>query len=193
MVREKIPIIYILSTGRSGSTLLDLLLGAHPQVWTIGEVHNIPWELRDPQKPCGCRTPVADCNFWREVVSKVPLMLGDYPIDYFREKNRSGRAVRWPHMLNLVKGKVGGKWHQAAEEYGYRNAQLFQTILQMAEEYKSNSIFWLVDASKDPYRLLWLQSSGLFDLRVIHLVKDPRAFVFSMTKNNLPKGKKKGF
>ena len=28
-------VIYILSNGRSGSTLLDLLLGAHPRLWTL--------------------------------------------------------------------------------------------------------------------------------------------------------------
>src|SRR5205807_4863009 len=37
--------------------------------------------------------------------------------------------------------------------------------------------------SKSPYRLLWLKETGQFDVRVIHLVKDPRAFVYSTCKN----------
>jgi hypothetical protein len=41
---------------------------------------------------------------------------------------------------------------------------------------------WVVDASKDAYRLSWLRASGMFDLRVVHLVRDPRAFVHAMTK-----------
>ena len=57
---------------------------------------------------------------------------------------------------------------------------------QAAEDEVHGPIHWLVDASKGPYRLSWLQSSGLFNLRVIHLVKDPRAFVYSMTKPYLP-------
>ena len=42
----------------------------------------------------------------------------------------------------------------------------------------------MVDNSKDPYRLFWLQHSGYFKTRALHLVKDPRAFVYSMTKDD---------
>ena len=41
---------------------------------------------------------------------------------------------------------------------------------------KGDQVQWLVDASKSVYRLLWLRETGLFDVRVIHLVKDPRTF-----------------
>ena len=47
-----------------------------------------------------------------------------------------------------------------------------------------DGVKWLVDASKDPYRLAYLAESGQFDLRVVHLVKDPRAFVHSMTRTD---------
>src|SRR5262249_39743105 len=49
-------------------------------------------------------------------------------------------------------------------------------------EIKGPQVKWLVDASKNPYRLLWLKQSAAFNLRVIHLVKDPRAFVYSISK-----------
>ena len=88
--------------------------------------------------------------------------------------------------MDVLKGRVGGRWGQTAEEYGRLNAQYFEAVWQSASKLADRPIHWLVDASKDPYRLLWLQASGLFDLRVIHLVKDPRAFVFSMTRAHLP-------
>ncbi|MFO8100170.1 MAG: hypothetical protein R6T83_11200 [Salinibacter sp.] len=44
---------------------------------------------------------------------------------------------------------------------------------------------WLVDASKDPYRLLWLHRSGLFNLKVFHLVKHPCGFAYSVTKDRI--------
>ena len=52
-----------------------------------------------------------------------------------------------------------------------------------AEKCSGNKVRFLVDASKDPYRLLWMAASDCFDLHVIHLVKDPRAFVHSMTRS----------
>ena len=45
---------------------------------------------------------------------------------------------------------------------------------------KGDQVQWLVDASKSVYRLLWLRETGLFDVRVIHLVKDPRVRALDM-------------
>ncbi|MCH8010903.1 MAG: hypothetical protein IIA61_02980 [Candidatus Marinimicrobia bacterium] len=42
----------------------------------------------------------------------------------------------------------------------------------------------VVDASKDPYRLFWFSRTEEFDLYVIYLTKNPRTFVYSMTKSN---------
>jgi hypothetical protein len=64
-------------------------------------------------------------------------------------------------------------------------------VQQTATELQGTDICWLVDASKDPYRLFWLQKSGLFDLRVIHLLKNPQAFVYSMIKRELPQARRK--
>jgi hypothetical protein len=70
------------------------------------------------------------------------------------------------------------------QEYGRKNVQYFEAVRAEAEERSGTDIEWLVDNSKDPYRLFWLQHSGMFRTRAIHLVKDPRAFVYSMTKDD---------
>lgn len=72
----------------------------------------------------------------------------------------------------------------AMRSYGQLNARYLRVVQTHAESLLGHPIAWTVDASKDPYRLFWLLESGNFDLRVIHLVKDPRAFVFSMVKTN---------
>jgi hypothetical protein len=68
----RLPLVYILSNGRSGTTLLDLLLGAHPRVWTVGEVQNLPWEMRYPRAPCGCGNPVQESPFWAPILHDIP-------------------------------------------------------------------------------------------------------------------------
>jgi hypothetical protein len=188
---DKIPVIYILSSGRSGSTLLDMLLGLHPQIWTLGEAQLLPWEVRINKLPCGCGENIKDCAFWQPLITRIPLSDGDYPIDYFRERHTGGKALRWSQLPDILRRTPSEAKLNGVHEYGALNAQYFREVWQSVEEQSGGSLSWLVDASKDVYRLFWMQQSGHFDLRIIHLVKDPRAFVYSMTKRNLPHARKK--
>lgn len=179
---QQIPIIYILSNGRSGSTLLDLLLGAHPSIWTLGEAQVLPWDLRRKDAPCGCGVLLSDCPFWSPLVPDMAIEQGTIPLHYFRESPGGGKALRPKEIISLVSGMTDRSRDLAIAEYGSLNARLFALVSQAAEASRNGSITWLVDASKDPYRLAWLHRSGKFDIRVIHLMKDPRAFVYSSTK-----------
>jgi len=183
---NKIPIIYILSNGRSGSTLLDLVLGSSPNAWTLGEAQILPWDCVENRNPCGCGLPVQECEFWQTVSPNIPLFKGAYPIEYFRIPERTGKVIRWKLLGDLLTGRVSQHSYKAVEEYGELNAQYFKAVLEEAQKRKGSSVKWLVDPSKDPYRLFWLQQSGYFDIRVIHLTKHPQAFVYSMVKRELP-------
>lgn len=99
--------------------------------------------------------------------------------------------LRWRLLPELWHGAISShQIQQEIKEYGRVNAEYFSIVREAAEE-RGYRIKWLVDASKDVYRLYFLQASGLFDIRVIHLTKDPRAFVYSMIKRWLPDGKRK--
>jgi hypothetical protein len=179
-----IPVIYILSSGRSGSTLLDLLLGTHPDIWTLGEAQILPWEVKENRLPCGCGSNITACKFWRPILPQMPLGESDYPIEYFRESHTGGRAIRWAHVYDIIRHNPSGHWQAGVAAYGAINAEYFSLVKSAVERQMNRPISWLVDASKDIYRLFWLQQSSLFDLRIIHLTKDPRAFVYSMTKGS---------
>lgn len=188
---DRVPVIYVLSSGRSGTTLLDLLLGSASRAWTVGEAQLLPWELREERAPCGCGRPVDECPFWRQVRAEAPLGEGPYPIEHFRESYGAGQVLRWRLLPDLLRGKVGGPRRRSAAAYGRVNADYLRAVRQEAEALSGRSIRWLVDASMDPYRLLWLQDSGRFELRVIHLTKAPPAFVYSMVRNRLPGGRRR--
>lgn len=182
---KKIPLIYILSSGRSGSTLLDILLGLHTDIWTMGEVQILPIEIREDRQPCGCGESVLRCDFWSPILAETSLNQDNYPIDYFREQHTGGKAVRLAHIFDMLFLQKPSNSHQTGTlQYATANHQCLSTIKQRATAYRKAEISWLVDSSKDVYRLFWLNSSNLFDIRVIFLTKDPRAFVYSMTKNN---------
>lgn len=59
-------VIYIVGMGRSGSTLLDLLLDAHSNVRSLGGVRRMTRALHGTDCACGA-APQIECEFWRDV------------------------------------------------------------------------------------------------------------------------------
>src|SRR5687767_4695914 len=56
---------YILAASHSGSTLLAMLLGAHPQACTAGELKGARGSS-DTYR-CSCGEPIRDCGFWKRI------------------------------------------------------------------------------------------------------------------------------
>lgn len=70
-------LIYIVSTKHSGSTLLDLVIGSIPEVFSAGEALYLPYQLlrtRDsnglPDQPyiCSCLKSFKECKVWQGVI-----------------------------------------------------------------------------------------------------------------------------
>ena len=64
---DSVKVLFIGGSGRSGSTVVERLLGALPGVCNVGEVV-LMWErglLRGER--CGCGVPLPQCPFWCEV------------------------------------------------------------------------------------------------------------------------------
>jgi hypothetical protein len=182
---SSIPVIYILSTGRSGSTLLDLLLNVHSEMWTLGELDVFRHELCGENRPCGCGRTLQKCPFWSSVIPDLPLQ-NPINVDYFRETYNAGRVLRFPHVLDIIRGSVNPKRQDEADQFADVNANVLRAIKRGAQNFTDEKIEFVVDASKDVYRLFWLQRSPQLDLWILHLTKDPRGFVFSNLKDNPP-------
>jgi hypothetical protein len=180
----RIPLVYVLSNGRSGSTLLELLLGNHPRAWTVGEFQVLPHDLEHETATCGCGARTSECAFWSEVLHGAELVNERADLTQFRATRNHGKVLRREHLSDLLSGAVARTRQGRAAAYGELNHALLQRVRAAATQRRGTDVEWLVDASKDPYRLLWLADSGRFDLRVVHLIKDPRAFVHSMTRGD---------
>lgn len=55
-------VVFIIGIGRSGSTLLDLMLGSHPRAFSLGEISKLPEFVRRGKKLCVRE----DSTFWEE-------------------------------------------------------------------------------------------------------------------------------
>jgi hypothetical protein len=178
-------LIYVASNGRSGSTLLELLLGAMDNIWALGEVSVLPWELKTKVRPCGCGKDIHDCPFWQGVLKPLnrDILDVDGKICWLRESHFAGRLIR-PKELFRIFLKQGSINRKALGQFCQDNQELFQAIAGQAEKRKGKKIKYLVDTSKDVYRLSWLALCPELELKVIHIIKDPRAFVYSMTRKD---------
>ena len=191
---SKINLIYIASIGRSGSTLLESMLGAHSHIQTMGELHIWPHEIESGGiRPCSCGQFVDDCTFWSEMRRRVDPVTQPTPgLHFFREKHNAGRTLRLSRLKAFDPARqLNAKERKEIEIYGQNNYAIFKNFLELMREQQNEEPDWIVDASKDPYRLLWLIQSGLFNIKVVHMVKNPNAFIYSVTKPLILE--KKGF
>ena len=148
-----VPVIYVIGSGRSGSTLLGQLLGGHPEVFYAGEVYN--WKnnhaksIAGETRYCSCGEALHECPFWDRVRDRMVVRLGEAHVDL---KDRDPTT------------------------FARNNAELFRSTLREAQRTV------LVDASKRHYRLDLLLASPEFDVTIVHLVRDARAKGFSVLK-----------
>ena len=103
---DKVPVLCILSNGRSGSTLLDLLLGAHPNLCTRGEAQLLPCELRGNYTPSACAAEFTNASSGSRYSHSSLLAYNNYPTENFRERPWRGKVLRWNRLLNPLRGRV---------------------------------------------------------------------------------------
>jgi hypothetical protein len=182
---SKINLIYLASIGRSGSTLLESMLGAHSRIATCGEIHIWPHEIaQGGVRPCSCGQSVLTCPFWVEMQKRSNPLHQPHPrIHFFREQHNAGKTIRWERLQEFGRNQVPHQTARQIEQFGQNNEAVFRSFLDLMQSQLGRDIQWIVDSSKDPYRLLWLIRSNLFNIKVLHVVKNPRAFIYSVTKN----------
>src|SRR5436190_3488695 len=66
-VGEQTKVIYLGGYSRSGSTLVDRMLGEVPGFVSTGELGYITTHGLEQNRLCGCRSRFRDCEFWQEV------------------------------------------------------------------------------------------------------------------------------
>src|SRR5207245_4821641 len=60
-------VLYLGGVGRSGSTLVDRILGQVPGLFSGGEIRDLWARGLIENRQCGCGTPFRSCSFWTEV------------------------------------------------------------------------------------------------------------------------------
>ena len=165
-------VIYIGGFGRSGSTLLERLLGQLPGVTTLGEVVHL-WSrgVRDDDL-CGCGEHFSSCPFWTQVGRRTG---GWSPVEADRMVGLRQRVDRLRHVPRLALGS-GGPLGRDLRDYLDRWERLYAAAAE------ASGARVLVDSSKHGSTALALSHSRRIDLRLAQIVRDPRGVAHSWAK-----------
>ena len=180
-----IDLLYIASPSFSGSTLLTLLLAAHPRIATVGELKGTSMGDVDAYS-CSCGQPIRQCAFWRALQGALAARGVAFDVARFGTHFRFERAGALANRLlgARLRGKAAERGRRLAlalvpgagaemRQILARNRALAETVCAL------RGADVVLDGSKDPVRLKYLAESGGWRPRVIHLVRDGRGFASS--------------
>jgi hypothetical protein len=171
------PVIYIAGSGRSGSTMLERVLGEMPGFVNVGELIDMSRRPAQQSERCGCGRRVSECPFWIAVGERA---FGGWATGCLAEGRHLQRLVaRQRHIPRLLATRTAGRHFQAdVAAYGAWYAGLYRAIAA------ESGAACVVDASKWPVQALALARGGI-DVRVIHLVRDVRGVAHSLSKQQV--------
>ncbi|WP_174551863.1 sulfotransferase family protein [Herbidospora mongoliensis] len=159
--------IFVGGLGRSGTTLLERLLGELPGVAPLGEVVHLWHRGVRANEPCGCGRPFSQCRFWHEV--------GDRAFGGWRPA-KADRLLELRHKVDRTRRVpvfVLGLISREAQLTEY--VASYHRIYAAAAEVVRGQV--VIDSSKHASLAYCL--SAILDLTVVHVVRDPRAVAAS--------------
>jgi len=172
-------LVYLLAASHSGSTLLAMLLNAHPDVCTVGELKAT--SFGDPGKyRCSCRQLIKDCQFWNGIRQDMAARGFDFDVTNAGTDIRTGMS---PYVLRLLKPlhrspalervrdmalNLSPIWRRNLPVILARNLALIQCVAARTGKKV------IVDSSKIGIRLKYLLRIPGLDIRVIRAIRDGR-------------------
>ena len=167
----RVRVLYIGGLGRSGSTVIERLIGQLPGVCAVGELVHL-WDRGVTEdERCGCGEPFGQCPFWSQV-GKAAFGGWDQ-VDLSRVAALRSRVDRNRFIPALARRHLRPKMRQILTEYTSYYARIYAAITQVS------GCELVVDSSKHPSLAHCLRWQPGVDLRVLHLVRDPRAVAYS--------------
>ena len=164
-----IRVVHFLGAGRSGSTLLNILLDNHPDVIGAGEVGIVPRALWLEGIPCACGQSGYECPLWSSIWKEWVSRTRQSDIaHYIWLQGQFERYRRLPRLLDP-------KLQNSPDFLEY--ADLTLKLYTAMREVSGASL--IVDSSKNPVRALALSRISGIDLHPLLLTRDVRGVSWS--------------
>lgn len=167
-------LLFIGGTDRSGSTLVERILNELPGLCGLGEVARV-WQngLRD-DRLCACGSRFSECPLWSGIGERA--FGGWHNVDRDRLRALHDAVVRTGNILRFAGPTLSAPWRERVAEY----VDYYTRIYAAASALTGAQV--IVDSSKHAALAFCLRRTSDIDLRVLHLVRDPRGVAHSWTK-----------
>jgi hypothetical protein len=167
-------VLYVGGLGRSGSTLIERVIGQVPGVCAVGELVHL-WERGVTEdERCGCGEPFSRCPFWQQVGKAA---FGGWDgIDVSRVGALRARVDRNRFIPALARRRLRPQTRRLLAEYTSYYARVYAAVAGVS------GCDLVVDSSKHASLAFCLREAPDVDLRVLHLVRDSRAVAYSWSR-----------
>lgn len=193
MPAPPLPVVYVVGSSHSGSTLLALLGSQHPRVASVGEASvkpRIRREGRAPTQRCSCGEELRTCSFWQAIFERVSSSgwrfdESCWSNDYRFEHPLLDRAFT-RETASAVLRRVR-RW-SARHLPGYRQRVARIDAVNVAfigAVLETTGARVFLDTTKLPTRLTHLLEVPELDVRVAWLTRDARGVAHSAKKRGL--------
>jgi len=174
MRETKVHVLYIVSHNRSGSTLLDRMLGQLDGLCSVGELRVI-WEGFVDNRLCGCGNSLKGCEFWVAVFKEG--FGGFEQLDMQRIMTlKDFVEPRMRYIPWMLLSRQSAHYRSSVDTY----SQIVSTLYKAIRKVSGAEI--IVDSSKHPWYSFIQHAIPDIDLYTIHLVRDSRGVAFSQIK-----------
>jgi hypothetical protein len=174
MSEAPLPVLYIGGLGRSGSTLVDRVLGQTPGVCSVGELVFLWERALSANELCGCGMPFDECPFWKEV--GVTAFGGWDRIDPAALRARQRRVDRNRYIPAMLAPRLAPSYRRRLEPYAEALGRLYRAIAEVT------GATLIVDSSKHASTAALLRDVPGIDPRIVQLFRDPHGVAWSWSK-----------
>lgn len=174
-------ILYIGGSGRTGSTILSMLLSQNKDAFNVGQIRDFPNAV-ERDHLCACGEHISTCSYWSRVAGSQAVR------DAVARLGEGRNAFR--RDCREQKNWEDSQWLKdiTSEHAGYF-ADL-KTLYEAAAAAAPGRM--LVDSSKSAELALALTLIPGFTVYVLNLVRDPRAVTVSWSKRKTDEDRLRG-
>jgi hypothetical protein len=183
--------LYICSAGHSGSTLLDMFLGTHPDCESLGELSILPMDFA-MNRICACRTEMRQCPLWSQVASRLGIDVENDPyslnLGFLRPTVGDPRKTN-PWTVASTRLLIAVKYYQLLFRMDWlkplvrsldEGVQNTLKVYDIIRELTGKRV--LVDSSKHHTKAVSLYQADPAKTRILLLVRDGRGVFYSNVK-----------
>jgi hypothetical protein len=165
-----------MGTGRSGSTVLEILLSQSGSTFGAGELFNLLKDGYQKNSVCSCGELFGVCSIWAEIKRRVPITINENITLQVESKKLE---KHWGCFLSLIGLENGSK------RYFEFNERILKSLQNVC------GTEFIIDSSKYPGRALALRKLLGRKIWVIWLTRKPEGILHSFQKPNKDEQKPK--